>query len=110
MIAEVLRRKAYRSTPYRPHLPPTNHRGWRHTYHNPVRKFANTLMAILLGLEVMNTVIWLIGVNLSGVADGSAPWKPVSPAKVDRWCFPISVVNYWLDPMMCVCMCRERLA
>lgn len=62
----------------------------------PVRKFVSTLMAILLGIEMVNTVIWLIGVNIAGAVDGISPWKSLSAERADRMCFPISVINYWL--------------
>jgi len=64
--------------------------------YNPVRKFANTLVAVLLGIEMLSTVFWLIGVNIAGAEDGSAPWKPLSTERADRLCFPISIVSFWL--------------
>lgn len=54
-------------------------------------------MIILLTIEMALTVIWLIGVNIAGDVDGSAPWKQhFSPERADRLCFPISMINLWL--------------
>lgn len=61
-----------------------------------MRKFTNTLMVILLGLEVINTVLWLIGVNIAGSVDGAAPWTKMSAERGDRMCLPVAVVNFWL--------------
>lgn len=62
-----------------------------------MRKFTNTLMVILLGIELVNTVVWLIGVNIAGAVDGAAPWKALSAERGDRICsLGISFVNYWL--------------
>lgn len=53
-------------------------------------------MAVLLGLEVVSTVIWLSGVNIAGAVDGAAPWTRMSAERGDRMCLPVAVVNFWL--------------
>jgi hypothetical protein len=64
--------------------------------YNSVRKFTHSLMVILLGLEMLQTVMWLYGVNLAGAADGITPWKSISAERADRMCLWNSIVNFWL--------------
>ena len=53
-------------------------------------------MAILLGLELVQSIAWAVGISLAGTVDGSAPWAPIPAAKADRLCFPVAVMTYYL--------------
>lgn len=53
-------------------------------------------MGILLTIEMALTIIWLIGTNIAGAVEGSAPWKQISAERGDRMCFPVSTMNLWL--------------
>lgn len=68
----------------------------RHTLYSPVRKFANLMVAILLLIEMAQTIVWIIGVNIAAAVDGAAPWKRISMPRADRWCFPDALLSYWL--------------
>lgn len=65
--------------------------GGRHHPHPPtVRSFANTLMGVLLLVEMVSSVSWLVGVAIAGGADGSAPWTIDLPT-AERLCVPVSL-------------------
>lgn len=53
-------------------------------------------MATLLAIEMLNTIIWLVGVCFAGAANGFGPWKRLDAKKADSMCFPIAIVNYFL--------------
>lgn len=57
-------------------------------------------MAFVLAVELLQTCVWIVGVNVAGAATGAAPWKRISTARADRLCYPVSLLNFWLDPML----------
>jgi hypothetical protein len=61
-----------------------------------VSRFANSLIGILLAIEVVNTCVWLVGVNIISAADGTGLWKRISIERADRLCYVDGLLNFWL--------------
>ena len=73
----------------------------RHTRYNSMRRLTNVMVAILLAIEMIETLAWVVGVNIAGAADGAAPWlPPLSVERADRLCFPVALVDYGTDVMV----------
>lgn len=75
-------------------------RSWRHTQYNSIKRFANLLVGILLLIELMQSIVWLIGINIASAQDGVGPWKRISLERADRICHGDAVLDYWLDIMI----------
>lgn len=73
---------------------------WRHTQPNSVRRFANLMVGILLLIELAQTVVWLIGINIASAVDGTGPWKRLASDRADKMCYTDAILDYWLDVMI----------
>ena len=57
-------------------------------------------MSVLLSIELLQCVIWFLGMNLAALHDGALP----NPGTLNlgvamKWCAPLGAISYWLDLM-----------
>jgi len=75
---------------------------WGHTQYNSVRCFANLMVGILLLIELMQFIVWMIGVNIATAQDEVGPLKRTSLERADKLCYGDAILDYWLDIMIFV--------
>jgi hypothetical protein len=73
---------------------------WRHTQYNSVKRFANLMVGILLLIELIQSIVWVVGVNIASAVDGVGPWKRISLEQGDRACYTNAILSYSLDIMI----------
>ena len=67
---------------------------------NSVRRFANLMVGILLLIELIQTIVWLIGVNIVSAVHGTGPWIRISLERGDKWCYGGAILEFWTDMMV----------
>lgn len=69
-------------------LPPT------HSSHSSLQ------MGVLLTIELVQCVIWFLGMIPAALNDGSIPIRGTLDLQVaNKWCTPLGAISYWLDLM-----------